>query len=431
MSDIQDALRDAWLGGPEDRLCGREQAKAWALRETWFEEDKGTYGMYEFIRTRVRKTKNGKATGDHPTVNSLKSFFEKVDSDPDWFPGKHSDAKRGPKRILTGPKKNAVIQAAKRIKRDGGEVTYSAVVAACPTAVINPDTGEAVGKKLVYTVFREDCYTDDPDDRWEHRARPALGEKQIAKRYDWALYMRGLTHTAGWYYKNLVWCDLCNSILPRTERVSGEQARARKGRKGWGSKSEQEFSLNLRGNQKVLKMKSTDTIRIWWVPVLSRGKLHIEPLPEDFPGETEEGAAIMVARVRAALNIRFPSGPPKILFTDRGNGFYESFSGKIMDGYRDALREHGLKAFMGADASIQPGSLQELMLHETTVSWLRNLLSKSVPRKAWEESRDEYFSRLKAQCAHINANYNVENLCHALPKRVQLLYEKKGDRLKF
>ena len=84
-------------------------------------------------------------------------------------------------------KKSAVIQAAKRIKREGGELTYAAVVAAAPTAVLNPDTGEAVDKKLVFTVFREDCYTDDPEDRWDNRtrlSRSALSDKEIQKRYD-------------------------------------------------------------------------------------------------------------------------------------------------------------------------------------------------------------------------------------------------------
>ncbi len=57
-------------------------------------------------------------------------------------------------------------------------------------------------------------------------------------------------------------------------------------------------------------------------PVLTHGKLHVEPLPEAFPGGTEAGAAVMVARVRAASNIRFQgAAAPKVLFTDRGNGF--------------------------------------------------------------------------------------------------------------
>ena len=128
---------------------------------------------------------------------------------------------------FTGGRKSAVIQAAKRIKREGGELTYAAVVAAAPTAVLNPDTGEAVDKKLVFTVFREDCYTDDPEDRWDNRTRlsgSALSDKEIQKRYDLSKYMRGLTHSEEWYYQQLVWCDLCNSILPRTERIAGATA---------------------------------------------------------------------------------------------------------------------------------------------------------------------------------------------------------------
>ena len=45
------------------RLCGREQAKAWALREVWKEDGKTTYGMHAFVASRVRKTKNGIAKG--------------------------------------------------------------------------------------------------------------------------------------------------------------------------------------------------------------------------------------------------------------------------------------------------------------------------------------------------------------------------------
>ena len=139
----------------------------------------------------------------------------------------------------------------------------------------------------------------------------------------------------------------------------------------------------------------------------------------------------MVAKVRAALNIRFPTSPPKVLFTDRGNGFYESNSGQITDDYREALREHGLKAFMGDDASEQPGTLQELLLHETAMAWVRERLKKTVPKVPWQESNEAYGSRLKEVAAYINANYNVDNLCRELPDRVATLLKRKGDRLKW
>ncbi len=88
-----------------------------------------------------------------------------------------------------------------------------------------------------------------------------------------------------------------------------------------------------------------------------------------------------------------------------------------------------MRAFMGADASVQPGNLQELMLHETAVAWMRLRLSKSVPQNAWEETRDEYASRLKAAAAFINDKYDVDGLCRELPERVQKVFDRKGDRI--
>ena len=138
----------------------------------------------------------------------------------------------------------------------------------------------------------------------------------------------------------------------------------------------------------------------------------------------------MVARVRAALNIRFQGGTaPKILFTDRGNGFYVSGTGRITPGCDAALKTHNLRAYFGNDASIQPGQLQEVMLHETAVSWMRLRLSRTVPSRSWEETVEAYRSRLKDCAAYINANYNIDSLCRELPDRVAELRKREGGRL--
>ena len=416
-------------------MCAREQAKAWALREAWLAEGKGKYGMFALIAQRVRRTSGGMPTGSHPTSESIAEFFGKIDGDAEWYPGKQKDTPRGPKRVLAGHKKGALIQAAKRIKREGGEVTYSAMVSACPAALTNPATGEPVSKKCLYTVFREDIYDnpEDPEDTWDHRARlsrSALDDDQIDRRREWAEYILGLRRTAAWFFSNVVWCDLCSSILPRTQRKASEQARARKAGKGWGSKCSQQHSATLRAPKGALKMKSTDTIKVWFLPVLARGKFHLELFPADFPCETEAGAHIMVAKVRAILNVRFPAGDaPRTLFTDRGNGFYVPYSGRITDGYRTALRDHGLKSFMGPDASVQPGCLQELMLHETAMAWVRERLKKTVPRSPWDESVDAYGRRLKGVAEYINRHYNVDGLCRELLDRVAMLLQAGGDRI--
>ena len=382
----QAALSRAWFAGKEGGLCGREQARAWALREVWREEGKSDYGAMSFVASRVRKTKAGKPSGDHPTSQSIKEFFERVDADPEWHPGKVAEGGlRGRKRVLRGPKQTAIVAAAKRLKKQGEEPTYAAIVAACPTAVLNPDTEQPVDKKAVYTVFREACFDEGADDPWDNRprlSRNALDDVSKRRRWDFAKHVISLSHRPQWYYDNLVWCDLCNSVLPPTQKKAQDMALARKGKKGWMSKGSQAQSQNLRGPKHHLKLNSSDTVRVWWTPVLTRGKLHIEPLPDDFPGETPLGAEIMVAKVRAALNVRFPGGgrQPRVLFTDRGNGFYNAGSGAITEEYRGALRRHNLRAFFRADASVQPGQLQEVMppICDTRTRTVR-ILSNSSP----------------------------------------------------
>ena len=130
------------------------------------------------------------------------------------------------------------------------------------------------------------------------------------------------------------------------------------------------------------------------------------------------------------MNIRFQNTPPPTtVFADRGNGFYESFSGRMTDGYRAALRAQRLKAFFPENASIQPGQLQEFMLHETAVAWMRTRLTKTLPKDPWKETVDEYHTRLRACAAHINDHHDVEGLCNELPYRVGLLQASRGDRI--
>ena len=111
----------------------------------------------------------------------------------------------------------------------------------------------------------------------------------------------------------------------------------------------------------------------------------------------------MVGRVRAALNVRFQGArAPKVVFTDRGNGFFGAGNGKITQEYKKALSAAGLKSFFGEDASVQPGNLQEIMLRETAVAWTRDRLATSLPRRPWEETAGDCRRRLKLCAAHIN-----------------------------
>ena len=69
------------------------------------------------------------------------------------------------------------------------------------------------------------------------------------------------------------------------------------------------------------------------------------------------------------------------------------------------------------------------MLHETAVSWMRDRLTKTLPKRCWEEAPEAYRARLKACAAHINGTCDVEGLCRELPSRVRDLADREGDRL--
>ena len=144
----------------------------------------------------------------------------KADKDPDWFPGKSAQEQYGPAPALSGQAKNAIAQAAMAMKKRKIEPTFPRIVAACPTAIINPATGKPVDKKRVYDVFRELCYDEDSDHPWSHRARfskTALTETQIERRLECAVAVQDLGHTARWYFEKVVYTDMCNTVLPRTE----------------------------------------------------------------------------------------------------------------------------------------------------------------------------------------------------------------------
>ena len=47
---------------------------------------------------------------------------------------------------------------------------------------------------------------------------------------------------------------------------------------------------------------------MFWLPLSVRGKLHVEALPEGFPGDTAEGAVTLVEKLPGILAKRFPNG---------------------------------------------------------------------------------------------------------------------------
>ena len=317
------------------------------------------------------------------------------------------------------------------MKERGVEPTYALVIAQCPNASINPKTGEHVSKQVVYDILESRCYDIDPDAPWSHQkrlAKTAVLPQDIPKRLAFGNYMLSLRHTPRWYWLHVVWTDICNSVLPTTLRKANAQALAQKGGSGWMSDDAKHEQKNMRGKKQELVLAGKECVRVYWMPVLARGKLHLELLGSEFAGDHVSGMSTFVHKLKASLNTRFRDDQPATVFVDLGGGFYQG--GVITSEFKVALREHGLRAFHGEDASVQPGHSGDLWLHETAVSWVRHRLRLTLPQEPWRETENGFEARLKAAAAWVNDNHDVDSLCREMPQRMNdLVHVTKGARL--
>ena len=63
------------------------------------------------------------------------------------------------------------------------------------------------------------------------------------------------------------------------------------------------------------------------------------------------------------------------------------------------------------------------------ICWMPFFKRTTLPHKAWEETAEQYRSRLRHCAAYINSHYDVHALCHDLPARLEELRHRRGDRL--
>ena len=120
--------RDLWLSGQANRFSPWQQARALAFREASKELHSGEVSV-PWVANRVEKVGGG-----NPSRQFLHEFFATVDADPDWLPGKHSGAKRGPEPSLTKGKRRCLAALAMAAKREGQEPCVHALVEACSKA---------------------------------------------------------------------------------------------------------------------------------------------------------------------------------------------------------------------------------------------------------------------------------------------------------
>ena len=143
----------------------------------------------------------------------------------------------------------------------------------------------------------------------------------------------------------------------------------------------------------------------------------MELLRSDFAGDHVSGMSTFVRKLNTSLNTRLRRDQPATGFVVLGGGFNQG--GITTPGFKLALGEHGLKAFHGDDAGVQPGNPGDLLVARDSSVAGAALIAAHL-RGGWNESEQESGARLRA----------AEALCKEMPQRTHdLVYVTKGDRL--
>lgn len=425
----QELLRNFWLSGPPGHLSPWEQAKALGLREASKEIHDGMVNG-PWICARLTKTGGGQ-----PQRPALHQFFQKVDADPDWFPGKHSGKPRGPKPLLTSQKRLCIASSAMEAKRRRRqEPCVAAVVEACPRASMNEVTGQPFSANTIRKVFTKDCYDFDPEFPWKFQ-RPlqkvALSDVVKQHRLAMAKHLLGMGHSVSWWPQHVVWFDPCSTIIPGSQNQYDKMRQACKGYKSYISDDAKLYSPNLSGSSTALKQRTWEGTRVNWVMVLARGVVHVEMMPDDWK-VNGDGLAAFVRRLPTILHgmLGQEAPLPRVLFTDRGTGMYTS-GGRVVAAYKAAVNEAGFRVFWGDDATAQSPDMGDVLLHETAVAWFRKRMRKEKTTGApWHETPQAWERRTRRALQHINENFDVAALCRGFPQRLRSLVDCDGERLR-
>ncbi|CAK0800003.1 unnamed protein product [Prorocentrum cordatum] len=365
----QGTRRQFWLSAPAGRLSPWGVAKALGLREA-SEEVHG--GQPNMERVAARLTKSG---GGAPTRAAAHALFTRIDSDPGWFPGKRSGAKRGPKPLLTAAQRRCVAASAKAAKKRDQEPCVAAAVNACPAATLNPGAGKPFCDKKMRELFTNDCYDFDPEYPWK--------------------FQRAMQKV----------------FLPKA--VKHDQMRqAFKGSRRYISDDAKMYSPNLLGPPTALKQRQWDGAKVNWFTVLARGVVHVEVMPADWKFNGK-GVALFVERLPGILRKMLGAGArlPRHAFTDRGAGMYRQV-GKVVNERAEAMEAATMHLYLGRDAARQSPDVGDVLLHETAVAWFRKQMRNEGPNGLpWHETTEQWARRARRVVAAMNQEYDVSGLC--------------------
>lgn len=331
----------------------------------------------------------------------------------------------------------------------------------------NLELGEQqVSSHQLRYIFSHLCYDVNPRFPWcfRHPTRASVyNPKVVQARLDFAHWIwlehPDTLHNVHWCLHNLLYLDPVHYVLHTSSRSFRFNRPIGTNERAWMSKDALWEQINA-ARSEFHGQKSTGDDKVSWMQMLCRGKLYIDPLPKGFQ-ETAESVAHWIEHklpVFISKILETDSSPVK-LWTDRSPAFFNTVNGVINARFKSALQTIGVEHIFGDDASNFPGMSADVHPHETTVSWTKYHLRKNAKfrwsgdlasyqvlasaggladkqaelKKLGRESREDFIEkRLQPVIDFINETKkdSVVAACKCLPKRVDQLIERGGNKLR-
>jgi hypothetical protein len=148
--------------------------------------------------------------------------------------------------------------------------------------------------------------------------------------------------------------------------------------------------------------------------------------------QTGQGMTTFAAKLPAVLDKMLGDQvkKPRVVFSDRGPGFYQASTGRIVHAYKGALGANGFRPFAGEEAKWQPADLADMHTHEAVAAWVRRYFRVHPDTKTADLDRNckSFLNGMKDCEKYINEHYEILQLCGSMPARLQMLIDAKGHQ---
>lgn len=394
--------------------------------------------------------------GGHPCARAIRKIIARC-SNPEWFPGQRTMARKGAGRppTFSENQKNEAARVAMDLKRKLIAPTPRRVRARLPKRLINIETESPMSDRSLQRIFATRCYDEDEDDPWQFLdclSQDALPEELKPKRVTCGREILKRTTARSWHSHIAI--DPCYSLLAKTMERLEEQKIAAMGKKRWRSKGAARKSVDMRAPSTTNTQGGHYVTRVDWTPVFARGRVFIyvvdaeaaarnDSLPTKLNDATNLAKFVsnVLPNILQEMQMKYKwADVPRVVVHDKASYMVTAAHERLHVKFAAALRSAGFRSWVGGEGSDSTEWLVkkwgDVYPHETLISHIRRLLNTDFLCNRLCETPTQFTERMMQVQNHLNSadfahnkGAGLEALAKELRPRCLDVVNRRGERI--